>query len=86
MILEGSSACEVTVVHEVRVGSMVQQLSIEEALLRVEQESIRFFRSIDTEECDTFYAVLDLSFLIKGLVRSGAERYAEKLVNLLHCE
>lgn len=40
--------CEATVVHEVQVGSTVQQQSMESALAGIVPESVRTYRSNNT--------------------------------------
>lgn len=57
--LERPSACELTVVHEVKMGSAVQQERIESAFPGTAAVSVRFFKKNDTMLSYTMCVVLD---------------------------
>lgn len=63
-----------TVVHEVLLGSAVQQQSIEDTMPCNELESVRSYRFNHTERDDTLCALIYWQILITELVRCGAEQ------------
>lgn len=86
MRLEAPRACEARVVHEVHVGSTVQQQFIESAFPGSELETVQSFRPNDISLSNTLYAVLYCAILITELFRKGAERYARKIVMMVQCD
>lgn len=76
--LEGSSACDAKVVHEVQVGCVVRQQSNKSVLSGTDPESLQSHTSTDTERSDTFLDSLDLPILITEVFRSGRSGMLEK--------
>lgn len=83
--MEGPTACEATVVHEIHVGSAVQKHSIKTTLPGTEPEFVRFWRSNETDGSDRLCDFMDLAILIRKLLANGTGRYVKKIVKFLHC-
>lgn len=82
--LKSTRACEVTVVHEVQVGSTVQQQSNKTTFPCTQPELLRVYRFNDTERRDILCATLVCAIPITELFRGGAKQYVRKVIDLLH--
>lgn len=64
----------------------MQHGSINSAMNHLEPTILPFYRSDDTKRSETMSAVLDWSFPALEVLKSGAEWFAKKVVELLHCD
>lgn len=76
------SACEATVVHEIQVGSAVQQQTIESTSPGTEPESVLLYSTNDTVGSNKLCVGLDWANLVTELFRSRVERNARKIFKL----
>lgn len=70
--------------HEVQVGSTLQQQSIKSHSPGTEPESVLPYKSNGTEQGDALYATLDLAIFFNEPFRGGLEQYGRKTVKLLN--
>lgn len=80
------SVGERTAVHEIKVRGAVIQQSLEGTMIGMEPEPVPSYSYENIWQNKTMSAVLDWLFLVMELYESAAERYAKKVVELLHCD
>lgn len=84
--LEGHGARGATAWHEIQLECAVWQWSMERSISAMELDSVRSYRSNDTERSKTMSADFSWALLIMELFKRGEEWFAKIVAEPLHCE